>query len=212
VKLVRKLALATAVLTFTVASAGAASAMGAAKFTANASEETLSVEVLKQHVIKVEGSELDCEITELAGQTPGTSFTELSVTPTYGGCVAFGLSATVDTNGCEFNFKAETEEGSMATLDLTGCQEPSRGIQITVKIPFIAECTVDIPEQLISSAVSYQNTLSKGEIDIAITSTSLATEVTLSKGLCPLAPGPDASSFTGESSITTKGGMTWDAP
>jgi len=194
-----------------VAFVGTSSASAAAKFTAEKAGNALSTTLVENHVFTVEGSAVECEEIAFNGETEGTATESQTVAPSYKKCKAFGFaSATVNTGTCKFTFKAATDEASMATVNLSGCADATKGIQIEVNVPFVAKCVVDVPHQSISSAVGYTN--GAGNVTVKATATSVMNDVTTSTGLCPLKVGTNSTgAYNGASSVSAAGGVQWDA-
>ena len=65
-----------------------------------------------KHVFKVEGDAVECKAAEFEGPIQATSQETVLVSATYKECIAFGFpSATVNMNGCEYEFNQPTETG-----------------------------------------------------------------------------------------------------
>jgi PII-like signaling protein len=192
---------------------GTSSASAAAQFTAGGAGETLSTNTIEQHVFTITGGDVECDTTSFTGTSFGKEASEQTLTPTYAGCEAFGFAgAIVSTNGCEFALKAGTS-GEHATLALAGCgsgtaEDKTKGIQISLEVPFFATCIVDIPEQSIEKAVRYSN--AAGGMNIEFTMSKMMTDVTTSIGFCPLTTGTHSGAsggtYEGESRVLAAGG------
>jgi hypothetical protein len=196
----------------------APAASAAAKFTAGGVE--LFNMTSFNHELTVTGSTVDCENVLFSGSTTGSSFAEQTVGPTYPiWCTAFGFAeAVVSSNGCETTFKASTSI-ERATVSLNGCgtgtaADKTKGIQISVVVPFFATCVVDVPEQSIERAAHYTN-FGSNTIEIGIFVGGVMTDVTTSTGFCPLTTGThsgaNGATLSAEIIWGSANGVKWDA-
>jgi hypothetical protein len=87
--------------------------------------------------------------TELAysgTQATEATSSEITVTPKYGGCTAFGfIGATIDVNGCDYRFTPNANP----YLHISCSEKP---IEVTT-----ATCTVTFGSQTVNSGVTYTN-------------------------------------------------------
>lgn len=85
----------------------------------------------------------DTDTLEATVQQPQATQTihELTLTETHQLCKLFGISATVQMNGCKRTLTGSGQPANTAVFDIVGC---TSGKQIQIKT---AVCTVDIPEQ-----------------------------------------------------------------
>jgi hypothetical protein len=201
-----------------VAFVGTSSASATA-FTAGGAGEALKHTLVEDHVFTITGAEVECETVNFTGTTTGTSAASQLVVPSYDNCEAFGFAgADVIENGCEFTFNAATTAGSTdATALLHGCGSESaadktKGIQISVVVPFFATCVVDVPQQSVAKAVHYTNNGTKA-VNIDVTATEVMADVTTSTGFCPLTTGTHSGAnggkYDGESTVTTTNGVQY---
>lgn len=154
-----------------------------------------------KHVLTLTGFEATCKVVNLDSSTLSGPATELTLTPTYSECTAFGFGgATVATNGCTYKLNqpegaADAWEGGFAIA----CPEGKK-ITITVSVPFIAKCKVEIGPQATSGTVDYENDTAAGEIDIAFALSGIDDTVLESTGSCPLTLGKhENATYTGGS-------------
>jgi len=122
----------------------AASPAGAATLQAESYPATLVGEqgTEEQHVFTFEGSNsLSCEEANFTGELTEAS-TSFTVSPEYSGCTAFGFSATVDMNGCDYVYTIgePIEEGYEGSMDIV-CPE-GESIEIAA-----GTCGVEIESQ-----------------------------------------------------------------
>jgi hypothetical protein len=96
--------------------------------------------------------------------------TELTTTPTYAGCQAFGQAATIDTNGCKFTVTNKSGAGVTTALqsyiDITGCTT-GKVIEITPQL----NCLLTIPEQHNLGHVGFTNEGTAPNEDVKLTAT-----------------------------------------
>jgi hypothetical protein len=195
-----------------VAFVGTSSASATA-FTAGGAGETLNDTTLEDHVFTVTGAEVECETIDFVGTTTGVSAETQTVSPAYDDCEAFGFAeAQVVENGCDYTFKsATTGSPGHATVNVEGCTDKTKGIQISVNVPFFATCVADVPEQSVDTAVRYTN-LSPG-VRIDVTAKGIMADVTTSTGFCPLTTGTHSGAnggeYKGASSVNTTKGVTY---
>jgi hypothetical protein len=201
-----------------VAFVGTTSASATA-FTSGGAGEALKHTTTQPHVFTITGAEVECETINFTGTTTAPSAGEQKVNPSYDNCSAFGFAeAEVHENGCEFTFKAATTGSpGHATVLLHGCgtgtdPDKTKGIQITVHVPFFATCVVDVPEQSVDTAVRYTNDGVKA-VTVDITANKVMADVTTSTGFCPLTPGThsgaNGGTYKGQSTITTTNGVQY---
>jgi hypothetical protein len=90
----------------------------------------------------------------IAGQTIHTTTAqELTVTPQYTGCTAFGLNATVDMNGCQYTITGAGQPALTATVDIVCNKTVGKVIEITAA----AGCTVTIAPQTAFGHLTFSN-------------------------------------------------------
>jgi hypothetical protein len=99
------------------------------------------------------GTKVACTGASYIGTTEGSEPTEVKVHPTYTGCEAFGIAATVDTAGCDYLLTGETdleEHGKVHVI----C---NAGAMIKITIPSIS-CTLKVHEQTpTEGGITYHN-------------------------------------------------------
>ena len=115
-----------------------------------------------EDVFTVHGGTVKCSTASYAGtvESVTTKTTEVTITPTYGGCKFAGIanSATIDMNTCDFLFTAKTKEG--ANYEGAGhlkCTTPGDTVTVTVVIGGVTKCIIHIPEQSFTSGITYSN-------------------------------------------------------
>jgi hypothetical protein len=126
------------------------------------------------------------EATYSGTQTTGVTSSEVTLTPKYGGCTAFGfIGATIDVNGCDFRY-------TPIANPILHIICPSKPIEITTPT-----CDIAIGTQTVNSGVTY--------IDNAVGTTR---EITLRLALTGLIYTHDPTSFpncTGGAGTFTNG-------
>jgi hypothetical protein len=140
----KALGLALAAVMALAAFAGSASA---AEFHSEVAHTEISGSQVGSAVFTTNAGTVKCtEATYSGTQTTGVTSTEVTVTPKYGGCTAFGfIGATIDVNGCPKRFTANASP----FLHLI-CFEKS--IEITTPT-----CTVTVGAQTIGLGLTYTN-------------------------------------------------------
>lgn len=141
-----------------LAMAVAASAASAAEFHIEGAnpEGTYTIKAHQvseeNHVFTIEGGlTTKCKTATFTGSQVGTAATTLEVHPTYGGCTAFGLSATIETHSCNYKFEQPTGSGPFTgKVDIVNCG--TQPIQITA-----GTCEVTVGNQGPLSQVTYEN-------------------------------------------------------
>ncbi len=111
----------------------------------------------KQHpgtdVFTTDTGTVSCENVTYSGTQSGSEASEVSLTPSYSGCKAFGLlSVPIDVNGCQYRYKADTKvagdyEGAVAIV----CPGEN---QIAITAP---GCTVTVGSQSNLGNITYTN-------------------------------------------------------
>jgi hypothetical protein len=188
----------------------------AAEFTSGGAE-SLGETTNENHVFALTNGAAECENTELTGSTSAASSTELLLNPTFTECEMFGFAnGDVIENGCDFTLKAETTGSpGYATLNLHGCSDKTKGIQLLVEVPFFATCLVDIPEQSIPAAVRYSEPTGSS-VRAQIIGSKIMADVTISTGFCTTIletgthVGDIGAIYTGISTFTTSKGLQHD--
>jgi hypothetical protein len=116
----------------------------------------------------------------VASQTAGTTTTqELTVTPQYTGCTAFGLAATVDMNGCEFTTTGAGQPALTAVEDIVCNKTVGKVIEMTAA----AGCTVTVGPQAVGGHKTFQAAL--GKVVVSVTLSEIKYE---GHGACPSLP------------------------
>jgi hypothetical protein len=160
------------------------------------------------HVLVVTGSKAECTTMDFDSTTKTGPAKELTVTPTFSGCTAFGFAATITTNGCTYQlaqpkgFEDEWEGGFAIK-----CPE---GKKIVIKVDNVfAKCTVEIGEQTPTGNVAYENETFAAGFSLSFNFTNIKDKVATSSGLCPLIAGEHANAtYNGSSTAEAlEGGL-----
>jgi hypothetical protein len=115
-----------------------------------------------------------------ASQTPGTTTAqELTITPQYTGCVAFGLASIIDMNGCEYTVTGAGQPALTAVVDIVCNKTVGKVIEITAA----AGCVVTVPPQSAGGHLVFKN--SGADITAEVTLANLQYE---GHGPCPSLP------------------------
>lgn len=130
-----------------------------------------------QHIFTTEAGEVKCNTATFSGTQGSASTSEVTITPHYTGCTAFGFASThVKFNGCDYTF-------TTPTVDITPGEFTSEPphvlcpgtsvVEITPTIPFFGTsvCTVTVePQTPTSGHVLYKNEGSGDTRDVLVTS------------------------------------------
>lgn len=101
------LGLATvAILAMSVVVASSASAHYL--FTSEITPTDFTAEQTGKHKFTTGGQSVECSVATASGTQIGTSFSEITVTPTYSGCTYAGKTTHVTMNGCAYTFTGST--------------------------------------------------------------------------------------------------------
>jgi hypothetical protein len=118
-----------------------------------------------------------CASTTFAGTTQGQNIQDVTVTPTFSGCVLYGQGATVLFNGCKFTFTGGAQAANTFLIDTVAC---TAGKSIEIRSPL---CTYHLPEQLGLSHAVGTNIGGGKEVTLSATVTSIT--VTQTGAACP---------------------------
>ena len=145
----------------------------------------LTGEGTTSHIFEITGQKFTCNAHfNGTAAASGTSETQ-SLHPEYpNDCTGFGLPATINTDGCLFNFNA-----NLNTVNLTSCTNGA--ITIDSSNAF-SHCHVDIPNQNGINGQSFSNmgsTADNATLTWTTAATNLTATVTIDDGLCPLLKG-----------------------
>jgi hypothetical protein len=139
VKLLALAATAALALTAFVASA----AQAAPEFHAEKVPVIYHGEQVKQHVFTVDTGIVKCNVATFEGTETVNTKTTTTLTPTYQNCTAFGVKATIDTNGCDYLIHL-TQGGTTPYPTTTDVNCPTKPIEVT---PVGIECIVTVGSQ-----------------------------------------------------------------
>lgn len=109
---------------------------------------------------------VSCKEVKYLGAWVGSTTTSFVAEPTFSSCTAFGFVATVNANGCDYEFH------SNGLVDIQSCTTPA-GIIVTASAAGTVKCVVDIPPQLPLGSATYSNIGAGATREITI-STSLS--------------------------------------
>ena len=122
---------------------------------------------------------------------------EITVTPSFSGCTAFGQAAEVTTNGCTFTFTATSTTGGK----LTAITCTFSAITIMLKI---SGCTVTVPSQTPGTpTVDFTESGTGASRDILARATIGGIKATSSGGACGAKGETSTGTYTG--TVTFKG-------
>jgi hypothetical protein len=184
-----------------VAFVGTTSASATTSFTASATGKKIVETTITNHVFTTTGSNTTCTNITYTGVTEGAAsgglgFTSTTqkVTPKYEGCTAFGFSATVKNNGCEYVMNAA---GSVLITP--------ESCTLTILVENgLATCHVEVTGGQTVGGITIANGAAN-DLVITINSSGIKSHVTKSSGFCPLTVGTHTSSYTGKSTVQAEG-------
>jgi hypothetical protein len=118
----------------------------------------------------------ECENTSYSGTQATKTSTTQSASATYSGCTAtFGLSVTVDPNGCEYVFHTAATN----TVDIV-CPGATKYIAVTAP-----GCEITIPEQTGLKGITFTNSSPETDIIVHIDITNQIKYIEHDKGFFP---------------------------
>lgn len=137
-------------------SAVVASAASATAFNFKA-EKVPTLLTGKQHagndVFVTDAGKVECNEATYVGEQKTTPTTEVTVTPTYTGCTAFGfVNVPIDVNGCSYKFTAKTIEAGNFEGEVDILCPAGKSIEVTAP-----GCTVTVGAQNNLKKITYTN-------------------------------------------------------
>jgi hypothetical protein len=131
----------------------AASSASAAQFKAEEYPVSFSGETLTKPTITTNTGTYKCESATYTGAA-SEALSTLALAPVFGECAFITLIATFEAHSCSFVLNSTNEAAPFTgTMDMR-CSKA--GDKMVLKIP-LAECTVEIPQQISLPAVEYKN-------------------------------------------------------
>jgi hypothetical protein len=183
------------VAVFAMSAVAASAAQAEHKFTSESTTTYLLGEQKTKNVFTTSGGTVECTGAKFeGGPFSGTELKSVTIHPTYTGCTAFGLNATVETTGCNYIIEAAGKE-EMGTAKVE-CEE---GKLIRIK-PLGCEVTVG-PQTPTTPTVSFTNESTGKTADVLVTAEVGGITYTSSGFPC----GPSGTNGTYTGSVTTKG-------
>ncbi|MFT3864759.1 MAG: hypothetical protein QM729_10845 [Solirubrobacterales bacterium] len=177
-----------------------ASAASAASFHSESSETFVLGSQSTQNVFTVNSRTVKCSTATFTGSFTGTSKSTLeNIHPEYGGCEAFGLEATVNTEGCNYTFN-EPSGSSTYTGTVNVVCESGKEIEINAA----STCVVKVGSQSGLSSVTYTDEGSGSSRSVLVTAnvSGISSTVSGSTLICGT-NGTRSATYTG--SVSTKG-------
>jgi hypothetical protein len=161
-------------------SGAAAASSSAAEFHAEASPFLTGTQEETDSFTTTAGK-ISCKEIKYLGAWVGTTSTSFVAEPTFSGCTAFGFGATVNTNGCDYEFH------SNGSVDIQSC-ETAAGIIITANPTGTIKCVVKIPAQFTLGGATYKNigagTTRELTIEASLSALSYSEEAGTGLGAC----------------------------
>jgi len=155
-----------AVLAMSAVVASAASAQ-LGTFTAHEYPATITGEQTGTDVFTTVAGTVSCTHATYHGEAAGPQ-TSLTITPTYSGCKAFGLfTATIDMNGCDYQFNRPTTEEPFGNGLYVGTVDIKCPVNTEITITTDV-CRVTVPAQTGLSQITYKNTPTATPTDVDV--------------------------------------------
>ena len=168
----------------------ASAAQASVEFTAPSYPATLSGNQATTHVFTVETTSGDnitttCTTASFHGTISGPN-TAQTITPTYTGCTAFGLEATVKFEGCDYVFHPGATTGTAdeysGTADLS-CPAGTGPVRV---FDTLNRCEVTLSQQLGIGPVKYVTDTTAGDVLVKAEVTGITYNKVKDNFLCPL--------------------------
>lgn len=140
-----------------------------------------------------------CHETSYDATVTGNTVEDITVTPTYKGCLTTGGTTgevIVDTNDCGFTFKIGKKSTAHNTVSIV-CKKTTKHIVITHP-----NCTIRVPEQNLTG-VSYTTDVQNGKHAITLDATVENITAHYEGGICVFLGTSQTSKYTG--SVTVEG-------
>jgi hypothetical protein len=154
----------TAILAISVVTASAASG---AEFHSSSGTTFLTGSQVQVNEFAVNGGSFKCTTATASGSQVGLTAKEITLTPHYTGCTAFGQTIHVDLNGCTYRFTAASATAGNTVVACPAGKE----ILFTVGTPSVI-CTVAIKAQTpFNNLVDYKSEGAKPTRDVLATAT-----------------------------------------
>ena len=154
---------------------------------------------------------LSCTTATYTGSTNATTSTTIKVAPHYTGCTLKPLpgTATIDMNGCEYEFHTdnETGEGKHDVETTIGCPA-EKDITVTVVSGAITKCTIHIEPQSLGTGITLTNEESGGvtrlKAHISFSNIKYTQTAGMGEGKCSTTTTTSNGSYTGSATISGK--------
>ena len=153
--------------------ASAASANAAYWFTSDGDWTALSgSQGATPDTFTTDAGTLSCTTATYSGSTAATTTTTMKLAPSYGGCTLKPLpgTATIDMNGCEYEFHADGQtttggvpngkfdtETTIVCPTTTSPSHVTHDITVTVVLAGVNKCTIHIEEQNLGTGIVLTN-------------------------------------------------------
>jgi hypothetical protein len=156
------------VAVFAMSAIASASASAEVLFHSESTTTFLTGEQIATNTLDVEGGNVKCSTVKFTASTSSKTVNNITVTPTYSGCTAFGLVAVVDMESCDYLL---TSADDIIHVVCPG----SNRIKVTVTPPPEGSltCTVEVGPQTLSTTYTNEGGPSTTR-DIKVTPFSFA--------------------------------------
>jgi hypothetical protein len=178
-----------------------ASAASAAEFHSSVAPVKVTGSQSTTHVFTTDPGTVTCTTATFAGEQSTKTAASITITPTYSNCTLktiFGnIAVTVDfkTAGCDYHFNASGHTEIKCT---TGNKS------VVVSGP---GCTVTVPAQTLSKAVSYSN--NAGKTDIIVDASATGISYSYTGFTCGSGSGTTNGTYDGNTTMVGTGANIW---
>ena len=209
-----------AVFAMSALAASAASANQAYWFTSDGDWTTLSgSQGATLDTFTTDAGTLSCTTATYSGSTSATTTTTMKLAPSYGGCTLKPLPghATIDMNGCEYEFHADGQtttggvpngkfdtETTIVCPTTTIAEHLTHDITVTVTLGTIVKCTIHIEEQNLGTGIVLTNAGGGLSATISFSNIKYTQTEGSKEGRCTGTPTTSNGSYTGSATISGK--------
>jgi hypothetical protein len=129
-------------------------------------------------ILTTTAGNVTCKSIKYSGTVASSPITEMSLTPTYSECTAFGFPATIDVNGCSYLLKVAPE--STGTVDIV-CPA-GQELTVTASPSGTTKCTLHVPGGQSLATATFHNLGSGSTAEIEVTTNLSAIKYSHTQG------------------------------
>jgi len=200
---------------FAMSAVAAQGASAAASLTAESSPAALSGSALSPQVFKLTGLGVEsvCQKVGVSGNVTSGS-TTITVAPLYEDCKSFGLTSTIDVNGCHFLFHITGTLTPNVSYDGSADLTCAAGSNIVITAGIIGNrCEVDVePQTGLTTIEGFNKTGTPKDVEIKANITGIKYTVTKDEGTCPLSKVGETRNdgdYTGSVTVNSSTGLSF---